>query len=712
MTEEQAKYQPEEKKTDAPILAQKTYEEGWTPDEKSSTPQIRSRDLNWEEAADQRSREWEQKHAQDKAKIREEYAKNGIDYPTYAPPGSSEAKLMETIGGINMLGRAAEQGQKAQDVIENTNVPKYKGITFKDLMNDPAFEGKRDALLSNAIASAGANALLGFSKKDSQYDSRLGQYNDAMIQNYANMQAEKDQRALGANLDALEAANAQKIAMEASLADTMANTYIERYKSAQDAETKKQVLNKMLEDADEIFSSLGEGEEADKKLLNLATLMGLYSGDFSLSARLIQKYAPQLIHTFEELVAQLTGKPFGGAGGDTPPSEKPAWLNGYNVDASGNIVTYKGNIVDPNDLKDGIDNGKYMSFNAGGGKNVVIKKGEVAFSLKEQDALLDMLADSPNLSDEDIYNLYKFAIDVPITVEDTSKAKAKIAEKKRERAAREKEKEDYEKYVADQYTALQKLRDDANIKSEDLLKKLEKLGTEDDMVDPMAKSLYHNQMIRAKGGIAENDINVIEKNTSWSSGQKADKYERIKNTQGQYLSEQQMKRLDNLIADAIHRRDVLDPIEKKTNETLWKDTGYKDVGGSTGWEILPNGNFSYIWNKGGPAPFKTPLYPASMDMSNSQFHKLFNSIVYQTTPEEIVRNTPGATLDEKLDNFKSSALFKSMQGFARNGTLEKAANAKTWNKKDYANRELYNNYETLMKNYNAILNGTFFNQQR
>lgn len=206
-----------------------------------------------------------------------------------------------------------EQGKVANQAIQNAEMPRYKPMTIRDIVSNPEYEGIRDYLIADRVSSALSQGMGRLGGVDLGIESQADKYNDEQLEAYSERVADRDKRALNAQLDALEAGNAQQVALETSLADTIANTYIQRYKSEQDAITKRKVLEQMLADSDTLFGGLLGGENGDEKVLNLATLMGLYSGDFSITTDLIRKYAPSLMASAEQFIADITGKPFGNA---------------------------------------------------------------------------------------------------------------------------------------------------------------------------------------------------------------------------------------------------------------------------------------------------------------------------------------------------------------------------------------------------------------
>ena len=539
----------------------------------------------WEQKQAEKTAEHEKRIQDWKDSAKNDYVQTPVNYPKSEMPSTRAEDTENVVDKINFTQKGAEQGDTARQAIENAKLPKYKRITLKDILNDPQFEGKRDSLIANAIGTALGSGLARTGGTDLGVKSALQENNDTQAQNYAEMQAEKDKRALEAGVAPIETLNAQQVAMEATLADTVANAYIERYKATEDAETKRVVLEQMLEDSDRIFNELIEkGEAGDEQIINLATLMGLYSGDFSLTSRLIQKYAPQLIDVVERAVKKLTGQDTG----DEDPEKKndlPQWVidGNYNTDGKGNLVTFGGNTATPEEIK---DDKKYRIFNAGMGKSVVLKEGE-AYGYKKEDELLNQLMDSPNLTDDDVIDLYKFGVNRPLSVEDISKAKEAVAARRREQRLQEKGEAAAAQAESDFVKSVQAIRDNTNLTPQQKLDKLKALDSSVTTNETYLK-LYDTQIKEAEKGIAQEKLNAEVKdaqkklgNITFDYGDLDGSLEKIKafeDTNAALLSQSPELRSDvAALKQKMKTKNILQPAEDVINKTVTTVLSGKDA---------------------------------------------------------------------------------------------------------------------------------------
>lgn len=328
----------------------------------------------------------------------------------------------------DIIQQTAESGTNANAAMQNVNVPRNKMWTIRDIMNDPELEGMRDYLVADRLGTMWQNVGENLAGRTGNYQSKWEQYNDAMNKAYAENKANVDKSAVQANLDAINAGLAQQVALETSLADTAANTYIQRYKSLQDAETKRLVLKKMATD-DSVWADL-----KDKEKLDLAAYMGILSGNYSLTELLIQKYAPQMLSLLDAFMDKMTdgkwsewrngqnqtGNP--DALESTPPTDEKK--NDSPVTSTGKYITVPS--ARPIDMKDYEKNpNDYILFPTGnvdenGEEEYVIsrKAGDVDATLgnenmsmpgwdfykptdEELDEYADILMNNPKLTDKE-----------------------------------------------------------------------------------------------------------------------------------------------------------------------------------------------------------------------------------------------------------------------------------------------------------------------
>lgn len=297
----------------------------------------------------------------------------------------------------DIIQQTAESGTNANAAMQNVNVPRNKMWTIRDIMNDPELEGMRDYLVADRLGTMWQNVGENLAGRTGNYQSKWEQYNDAMNKAYAENKANVDKSAVQANLDAINAGLAQQVALETSLADTAANTYIQRYKSLQDAETKRLVLKKMATD-DSVWADL-----KDEEKLDLAAYMGILSGNYSLTELLIQKYAPQMLSLLDAFMDKMTdgkwsewrngqnqtGNP--DALESTPPTDEKK--NDSPVTSTGKYITVPS--ARPIDMKDYEKNpNDYILFPTGN----VDENGEEEYVISRKAGDVDATLGNENMS--------------------------------------------------------------------------------------------------------------------------------------------------------------------------------------------------------------------------------------------------------------------------------------------------------------------------
>ena len=183
------------------------------------------------------------------------------------------------------------QGQDVKNKIENV-VPRYDKKTWKSLMTDPNLSWDQKAeLVLDALASGGKALTSG---QVQQTDKSA--INDAITQQYAQNIADRDKRAMNAAIEPIEAANKQYTDLELRMRDTVAGAYIDRYKAAQDATTKQEVLKQLIDDSS-VWTSL-----TPKQKIDMLSYIQALDGNGSLLGMAIQMWAPDLFNKFDEWI--------------------------------------------------------------------------------------------------------------------------------------------------------------------------------------------------------------------------------------------------------------------------------------------------------------------------------------------------------------------------------------------------------------------------
>jgi hypothetical protein len=204
---------------------------------------------------------------------------------SFSPKGNFEKSLYKNVEGNtpDVTEGAKKTGQQTAEEIQKV-VPRNSVKTWKDIWNDPQFKGKRGAYLTDTIG--GVLSSLGTGQKS---QTAMNQMNKVLEDQYATDVADVNTRAKNAQIEPLEAANKQKTDLELRLADTVANSYLERYKAAQDAETKKQILEQMIKDSS-VWSELDFKDKLDT-IMYLRTT----AGQGSVLDMMLQEYLPTIL---------------------------------------------------------------------------------------------------------------------------------------------------------------------------------------------------------------------------------------------------------------------------------------------------------------------------------------------------------------------------------------------------------------------------------
>lgn len=616
---------------------------------------------------------------------------SGDEKKLYGDVKNTQPDISETVNQ-----KTSANKEKAENIM-----PHHSTKTWRDIFTDPEYEGKRGSYLLDTLGGALRAAETG-----NVEDTAMNRQNRVLEENYAQNIADRDTRAMNMQLEGLEAANAQQVALETNLADTMANTYIQRYKAAQDAETKKQVLEQMAADSEELFNSVFSGEDGEEKLFNLAALMGLYAGDFSLSQRLIQKYAPQLIEKFD---AWLEGK----GGGEEEPKKKETITSEPMQSPAG---TY---IIDPQDVADNPD--KYIEIPLGMGKTMLVKRwgayvedGKINIGVPKEEinAIEDALMNNPNLEDDERIAIAKDWAGKGRANVTESEMKSRISQRDKNAAAQEKLEKDQQKKEEKFLTSVQDI-----LKSNDTpqmkVKKLQALST-DGITNQVALSLYNSTMETNQKKVATSMQSAIETDGKLNNGQKAKQMRELLTNYGEYLSEGEKNAIQRKIENYDHLYEDIDPYEEQANKYVRKATTQDtDKTGSQKWWTIgkdENGNMVFVHdNNKNALGSATYINPSTQDFTKYDGTSYLQAFIDLTEPNTLANMMSGDTLDEIQDNFKDTAEYKMMAKLLNNKSLKQAAYAKKGEK--YKNEKLYLAYNTLETRFNKLLNNKLFEKE-
>lgn len=208
--------------------------------------------------------------------------------------GKREQTTQDTLDKINTIKEAQRKGKEAGKAIQNTEIPRMKRMTFKDIINNPEYEGIRGSLMANALGAGVGNALT----RSNDYNSAMNQYNQEQAQRYSNAIADRDLRSAEAEMQAIEAGNKRDVGQTLQWADTEAGRAMDRYGLLYDTETKKQLLDQMVADSKSFAEKVSDPEDR----MMLTAYQKYLSGDASMLDSLISTYGITAIDKLSDLV--------------------------------------------------------------------------------------------------------------------------------------------------------------------------------------------------------------------------------------------------------------------------------------------------------------------------------------------------------------------------------------------------------------------------
>lgn len=652
-----------------------------------STPAQTKEPSFWEK---QKQKNAERKAAQAQADA-EKYTKPEIELPENQVASGKDQQLLSQTEGINVTGDAAKQGATVNKLLQNVETPKWKRKSLADIWKDPEMKDVRGSLLANAVGTALANATGSLSGRGTPgYQSDLAKYNEEQAANYSKMQAEKDAQAQQANIDAIKAANAQKVALETKLADTIADAYIKRFNATNDVDLKADVLNQMIEHSDELFKSIGNDEQ---KLFDLATYMGLLSGDFSLTARLVQKYVPQLLNKLDGIKSI-----FGGGTDNTQQTVSDDVKKKYSqfeVDEEGNVP----GVVGPVNLTDVEKNPKnYKEIYTGNGQRVMLKRGSLDVAQAEEFA--QWLFDNPNMTDEEKKDAFVFGLTdwtKPVLL-GRSPLQGMFDERDKSEEELRKQEAAIKKYNEDTLDAIDKQKQllATNKDPQKVLEWAEK-NKPNENADSQTVAQYNGLIKSANEKKMDAELLAIG-SSDWDDNRKVDEYDKILSSYSDYMTPGKKKEIQDLRQVVYDKAKIYTPYRNAVNTALKANVKAPN----TVWGITDDGNLSYVYNGAGSGSYKPVENPETFDFTYGQSSQnLFNQLVYEMTPDTIRNKIGGNTDKEKAVYFTTSPMYKIMGKLVRNQAV-----------KDYAKKnptsDIAQNYNTLVTNYNKISQGTFF----
>ena len=239
-------------------------------------------------------------------------------------------KLSGQVGSVDYMGRAEQTGKEGAEKIKNVEVPRYKPITLKRMINDPAIRQEAPSLVRNAIFK-GLEGALSTKASGREFDptTRIGQYNDAEMQRYTENATDKENAIYQAQKQPIENAISAQTQAGIQSEDAALNSYIQDYTAEKDQNRKMAILHQVMgqagltkgvdEEGNPIFKDWTELETSD--LLKLNQLMQYLSGDTSVMNVLVGQYGPDIMQKVDDVIAWLKGEK---SSDKTPVTNTPA----------------------------------------------------------------------------------------------------------------------------------------------------------------------------------------------------------------------------------------------------------------------------------------------------------------------------------------------------------------------------------------------------
>lgn len=603
--------------------------------------------------------------------------------------GDKEQDLYQNVASndVDSDTKLQEQGQGKKEAIESV-VPRYDKKTWVGLMTDPNMTWDQKAeLIMNGLGGALSAADTG---QVQQTDKRA--INDTITQQYAENIADRDKRAMNAQIEPLEALNKQQTDVELRLRDTPVSAYIDRYNAEQSAETKKQVLEALIKDKG-TWSRLSDRQKMD----TLSYIQAL-DGNGSLLGMALQEFGPDVLEWLKSIT-----KGNGEESGDTSPT--PTTRNFTTVGA----YEIPDDVLTNPDLKE-----DYVAIPVGGNKPpLVVRRGtsygvvgpvtnadakrydeevEAAFNaIMGNDALtpeqkIAMARDVDGLTgkNELVFQAkdgVERKVRAALGVGDTGKPKPDVS------PADEKTRKDNAHTVQTEINNIQSLVTSGNMTPSDAVKKIDALAPKmENMEDGTglialkAQNLMRDYVMQDIKDYTESNAIVPLKNATASLQglERMVKQYADKIAQDPKLSEE----VNNLYTKYRYQENYIDPFMRNVGQDVLK-TGGNSVGGvempSGSWVIGSDGQ---IWDK---SPYNLSGKSTPIDFATYQWDTNKNAkasaitaltrVYDKANPETVKKNMGSVPIEGQGEVFRESPIYKFMENLVKDENFKNKAYA-------------------------------------
>lgn len=592
--------------------------------------------------------------------------------------GDNEKSLYQNVASndVDSDTKLQEQGQGKKEAIENV-VPRYDKKTWVGLMTDPNLSWDQKAeLIMNGLGGALSAADTG---QVQQTDKKA--INDTITQQYAENIADRDKRAMNSAIEPLEALNKQQTDSELRLRDTVVGAYIDRYNAAQSAETKKQVLEALINDKG-TWAKLGSKEKID----TLAYIQAL-DGEGSLLSMAIQMWAPELMdkldrilrgEKIEDIVKEGQGEEPPSGNFILPPDRK---LTDAELEADQKLEEKKRNYV--------------VIPGVGGKPPLVVRKGDRVWQAdseaKERELAVNAILENYNLSPEEKIRyarlcdgnipgenlgdigLIEWAVRRGINNTPSTGVPPKEQEKRKANA----------QAVQTEINNIQSQVISGSMTPSDAVKKIDALASKMENMDDgtglialKAQNLMRDYVMQDIKGNVESDARnpTIDASTSLRVLEKMVQQYGDKIAQDPKLRE----KVDNMYTKYRYQENYIDPFMKNVGQGVYETRATSGIPGDS-WRIGSDGQ---IWDmdpynlsgKYKPIDFATYQWDTNKNAKAAAITAL-TSVYDKANPETVKKNMGSVPIEGQGEVFRETPIFKFMENLVKDENFKNKAYA-------------------------------------
>lgn len=592
--------------------------------------------------------------------------------------GDKEQDLYQNVASndVDSDTKLQEQGQGKKEAIESV-IPRYDKKTWVGLMTDPNLSWDQKAeLIMNGLGGALSAADTG---QVQQTDKRA--INDTITQQYAENIADRDKRAMNAQIEPLEALNKQQTDVELRLRDTPVSAYIDRYNAEQSAETKKQVLEALIKDKG-TWSRLSDRQKMD----TLSYIQAL-DGNGSLLGMALQEFGPDVLEWFKSMTK---GNGENVSGEETPGEEPPSGnfilppdrkLTDAELEADQKLEEKKRNYV--------------VIPGVGGKPPLVVRKGDRVWQAdsetKERELAVNAILENYNLSPEEKIRYARLCDgnipgenlgDIGLIewavrrgINNTPSTGVPPAEQKTRKNNAQAVQTEINN-IQSQVTSGSMTPSDAVKKIDALASKMENMDDGTGLIALKAQNLMRDYVVQDIKDYVESNARNPTKDASTSLRM----LEKMVQQYGDKIAQDPKLRekVDNMYTKYRYQENYIDPFMKNVGQGVYETRNTSGVPGDS-WRIGSDGQ---IWDmdpynlsgKYKPIDFATYQWDTNKNAKATAITAL-TSVYDKANPETVKKNMGSVPIEGQGEVFRETPIFKFMENLVKDENFKNKAYA-------------------------------------